>query len=71
MCRIELIYSAAELKKLDRKSRDALTRHGLQLVQKDRAIKNIIKKDPKICKALKKKLRPTFNRLKRKAAAKS
>lgn len=65
MCRIELIFTAAELKKLDAKSRAALTKRGKSLVQKSADIRNIIKKDPKVCKALKTKLRPMFKQLAR------
>jgi hypothetical protein len=64
MCIISLVFSAAELKKLDKKSRDALTKRGRTLVRTSPAIRNIIKKDPKVCKALKTKLRPMFNQLK-------
>ena len=66
MCRIDLVYTAAELRALDKKKRDALTKHGIRLVRTNAAIRNIIKKDPKIRRKLKALLRPAFSRLKRK-----
>jgi hypothetical protein len=66
MCRIDLVYTAAELRALNKKKRDALTKHGIRLVRTNAAIRNIIKKDPKIRRKLKSLLRPTFSRLKRK-----
>ena len=65
MCRIDLIYTADELKALDKKSRAALQKLGTRLVRTSPEIRNIIKKDPKVRKKLRTKLRPTFNRLKR------
>jgi hypothetical protein len=65
MCRIELVFTAAELKKLDAKSRAALTKAGKGMVQNHPDIRKIIKKDPKVCKALKTKLRPLFKQLAR------
>ena len=66
MCRIDLVYTAAELRALNKKKRDALEKHGLRLVQTNAAIRNIIKKDAKIRRKLKTLLRPTYKRLKRK-----
>lgn len=66
MCRIDLVYTAAELRALNKKKRDALTKHGIRLVRTNAAIRNIIKQDPKIRRKLKSLLRPTFSRLKRK-----
>lgn len=66
MCRIDLVYTAAELRALNKKKRDALTKHGIRLVRTNAAIRNIIKKDPKIRRKLKALLRPAFSRLKRK-----
>ena len=66
MCRIDLLYTADELKALDKKSRAALTKHAIRLVRTSPAIRNIIKKDPKVHKKLKAMLRPTYSRLKRK-----
>ena len=66
MCRIDLIYTAAELKALNRKRRATLTKHGLRLVRTSPEIRNMIKKDPKIRRKLKTLLRSTYSRLKRK-----
>jgi phage terminase large subunit-like protein len=66
MCRIDLVYTAAELRALNRKKRAALTKHGIRLVRTSPEIRNIIKKDPKIRRKLKALLRPAFSRLKRK-----
>jgi hypothetical protein len=65
MARINLIFSESELKTLDRKQRAALQKHAVRLVRTSPDIWNIIKKDPKVCKKLKQKLRATYNRLKR------
>jgi predicted ATPase len=53
MCRIDLIYTAAELKALDRKIRATLTKQGIRLVRTSPEIRNIIKKDPKVRRKLK------------------
>ena len=66
MARIELIFSAAELKALDLKQREALKKRAVQLVRTSSEIRNIIKKDPKVRRALKAKLRPMLKRLKKK-----
>lgn len=66
MCRLDLIYTAAELRALNRKKRAALTKHGVRLVRTSPEIRNMIKKDPKIRRKLKSLLRPTFSRFKRK-----
>jgi hypothetical protein len=66
MCRLDLIYTVAELRALNRKKRAALTKHGVRLVRTSPEIRNMIKKDPKIRRKLKSLLRPTFSRLKRK-----
>jgi hypothetical protein len=66
MCRLDLIYTAAELRALNRKKRATLTKHGVRLVRTSPEIRNMIKKDPKIRRKLKSLLRPTFSRLKRK-----
>jgi hypothetical protein len=66
MCRLDLIYTAAELRALNSKKRAALTKHGVRLVRTSPEIRNMIKKDPKIRRKLKSLLRPTFSRLKRK-----
>ena len=66
MCRLDLIYTAAELRALNSKKRAALTKQGQRLVRTSPQIRNIIKKDPKVRRKLKTLLRPTFSRLKRK-----
>ena len=66
MCRIDHVFTAAELRALNKKKRDALTKHGIRLVRTNPEIRNIIKKDPKIRRKLKALLRPAFSRLKRK-----
>ena len=64
MCRLNLIYSADELKGLNKKSRGILQKEGIHLVRSSLAIQNIIAKDPKVRKKLKTMLRPTYKRLK-------
>jgi len=66
MARLDLIFSDKELKALDQKQRAALTKQAIRLVRTSPDIRNIIKKDPKIRKKLKTKLRPMFSRLKKK-----
>jgi hypothetical protein len=63
MCKLELIFTAAELKALDKKSRDILQEHGVHLVRTSPAIRAMIIKDPKVNKKLKELLRPTLKRL--------
>jgi hypothetical protein len=66
MCRIDLIYTVAELKTLDRKSHATLKKQGTRLVRTSSEIRDIIKKDPKIRRKLKTLLHPTYSRLKKK-----
>jgi len=66
MCKIDLIFTAAELKALDKKGQAALLKHGTRLVQTSSEIRNIVSKDPKVRKKLKAMLRPTYNKLKSK-----
>jgi hypothetical protein len=66
MCIVRLIFTAKELKGLDRKSQEALRRQGKRLVETSPAIRNIIKRDPKVCRKLKVLLRPELRRLKSK-----
>jgi len=61
-----LIFSVKELKALDRKQLAALKKRAVQLVRTSPEIRNIIKKDPKVRKALREKLSPMYNRLKKK-----
>jgi hypothetical protein len=63
MCKLELIYTADELKALDKKTREILQENGVHLVRTAPAIREIIKKDPKINKKLKELLSPTLKRL--------
>jgi hypothetical protein len=65
MADIKLVFSANELKKLSTKQRASLKKHALRLVRTSADIRNIIKKDPKVRKKLKEKLRSTYDRLKR------
>jgi hypothetical protein len=64
MCKIDLIYTADELKALDKKSRADLQKHAVRLVRTSPAVRNIIKKDPNVQRKLKTLLRPKFNQLK-------
>jgi hypothetical protein len=66
MCKLELLYTADELKTLDAKSKQTLLKHGMSLVQKAPEIRNIVAKDPKVRKKLKSMMRSKFNQLKRK-----
>jgi len=65
MAKIDLIFSNKELKELDRKQREALKKHAVRLVRTSPEIREIIKKDPKIRRKLKAKLRGVHGRLKR------
>jgi hypothetical protein len=65
MAKIDLIFSDKELKELDRKQREALKKHAVRLVRTSPEIRDIIKKDPKIRRKLKAKLRGLHGRLKR------
>jgi predicted transcriptional regulator len=64
MADLSKLFSAAELKALDRKKHATLTKHAVRLVRTSLDIRNIIKKDPKVRKKLRAKLRPIYNRLK-------
>jgi len=64
--KIELVYSSAELKALDAKSRAALKKLGTRLVRTSPEIRAMIKKDPKIHRKLKALMRPAYGRLKKK-----
>ena len=65
MAKIDLIFSNKELKELDRKQREALKKHAVRLVRTSPEIREIIKKDPRIRRKLKTKLRGLHGRLKR------
>jgi len=66
MARIDLIFSDKELKALNQKQRATLAKQAIRLVRTSPEIRDIIKKDPKIRKKLKTKLRPMYTRLKKK-----
>jgi hypothetical protein len=68
MCIITLVYTAKELKGLDKASREALRKRGKRLVQTSAAIKKIVIRDPRVNKKLKVLLRSDFSRVKRGAA---
>jgi hypothetical protein len=65
MAKIDLVFSDKELKALDRKQREALQKHAIRLVRTSAEIRDIIKKDPKVRKKLRAKLRGLHSRLKR------
>jgi len=66
MCIIGEIFTAAELRGLSRKSRDTLKKFGIQLIRTSPAIRNIIKKNPRIQGKLRSRLRPKLRQLKAK-----
>jgi hypothetical protein len=66
MALIKLIYTAEELKALDKKHHATLKKRGIQLVRTSPEIRNLIIRHPEVNKKLKALLRPTYNRLKRK-----
>jgi len=65
MCRISDIFAADELKTLSKTQRDILEKYGKLVVLTHPAIRNIIKKDPKVRKKLKGLLDPERKRLTR------
>jgi hypothetical protein len=66
MCIIRLVYTARELKGLNKASREALRRHGKRLVQTSPEIRKIVIRDRKVNKKLKQLLRSDYSRIKRK-----
>jgi hypothetical protein len=64
--RMDLVYSSAELKALDAKGRAALKKLGTRLVRTSPAIRDMVKKDPKIRKKLKTMMRAHYQRMKKK-----
>jgi hypothetical protein len=66
MAKIDLVFSDKELKALDRKQRETLKKHAIRLVRTSPEIREMIKKDPKIRRKLKAKLRDLHGRMKRK-----
>ena len=65
MAIIGYLFSAAELKALPRKHHAALLKLARRLVRTSPEIRDIIKKDPKVRKKLRVKLRGLHSRLKR------
>jgi hypothetical protein len=65
MCRISDIFTADELKTLSKAQRSTLEKYGKLIVLTNPAIRNIIKKDPKVQKKLKGLLDPARKRLTR------
>jgi len=63
MADLPCIYSPKELAPLSAKDRAALLKRAKQLVKTSSEIRNVIKKDPKICKLLKAELRPLYAKL--------
>jgi hypothetical protein len=66
MAKIDVVFSDKELKALDRKQRAALKKHAIRLVRTSPEIRKVVQHDPKIHRILRRRLRPTYNRLKRK-----
>jgi predicted transcriptional regulator len=66
MAIIGYLFTAAELKALPRKHHATLLKLARRLVRTSADIRKVVKHDPKIHRILRRKLRPTFNRLKRK-----
>ena len=66
MAKIDLVFSDKELKALDRKQRETLKKHAIRLVRTSPEIREMIKKDPKIRRKLRAKLRGLHGRMKRK-----
>ena len=66
MAIIGYLFTAAELKALPRKHHATLLKLARRLVRTSPEIRKVVKQDPKIHRILKRKLHPTYNRLKRK-----
>jgi hypothetical protein len=66
MAIIGYLFSAAELKALPRKHHATLLKQARRLVRTSPEIRKIVKYDPRIHRLLRRKLRPTYNRLRRK-----
>lgn len=66
MAIIGYLFTAAELKALPRKHHATLLKLARRLVRTSPDIRKVVKHDPKIHRILTRKLRPTYNRLKRK-----
>jgi hypothetical protein len=65
MCRLSDVFTADELKTLSKAQRDVLEEYGKLVVLTNPAIRNIIKKDPKVRKKLKGLLNPARKQLTR------
>lgn len=65
MCIIGDVFSNDELKTLSKTQRNVLEKYGRLVVLTNPAIRNIIKKDPKVRKKLKALLDPTRKQLTR------
>jgi hypothetical protein len=66
MAIIGYLFTAAQLKALPRKHHKTLLNAARRLVRTSPEIRKVVKHDPKIHRILIRKLRPTYNRLKRK-----
>jgi predicted transcriptional regulator len=66
MAIIAYLFTAAELKALPRKHHATLLKLARRLVRTSPDIRKVVKHDPKIHRILRRKLRPTYNRMKRK-----
>jgi hypothetical protein len=66
MAIIGSLFTASELKALPRKHHATLLKLARRLVRTSPEIRKVVKQDPKIHRILRRKLRPTYNRLKRK-----
>ena len=66
MAIIGYLFTAAELKALPRKHHAALLKLARRLIRTSPDIRKVVKHNPKIHRILRRKLRPTYNRLKRK-----
>lgn len=66
MAIIGCLFTASELKALPRKHHSTLLKLARRLVRTSPEVRKVVKQDPKIHKILRRKLRPTYNRLKRK-----
>ena len=65
MCRLDLIYERDELRRLDNNDKKILKKLGISKIRTNPEIRNIIKKDLRIRKKLKRLLNRKFNQLTR------
>jgi hypothetical protein len=66
MAIIGYLFTAAELKALPRKHHATLLKLARRFVRTSPEIRKVVKHDPKIHRILRRKLRPTYNKMKRK-----